>query len=93
MFAGKKSAQIREILISESAWEEMTCLFAPSLKSAVPPTNSGILCIIAAFFGNLPFFGAFALLTFEEIHMSLPHCPKCNSEYTYEDNGMYICPE
>ncbi|HAL7368604.1 TPA: fimbrial protein [Escherichia coli] len=32
MFAGKKSAQIREILISESTWEEMTCLFAPSLK-------------------------------------------------------------
>ncbi len=31
MFAGKKSAQIREILISESTWEEMTCLFAPSL--------------------------------------------------------------
>jgi hypothetical protein len=29
---GKKSAQIREILISESAWEEMTCLFAPSLR-------------------------------------------------------------
>ncbi|MDV1451373.1 hypothetical protein RZQ54_29015, partial [Raoultella planticola] len=27
------SAQIREILISESAWEEMTCLFAPSLGS------------------------------------------------------------
>ncbi|MBL3241073.1 hypothetical protein ELP43_09170 [Klebsiella pneumoniae] len=34
MFAGKKSAQIREILISESAWEEMTCLFAPSLYDA-----------------------------------------------------------
>ncbi|MFT3017225.1 hypothetical protein ACMWJ3_28605, partial [Klebsiella quasipneumoniae] len=33
VFAGKKSAQIREILISESAWEEMTCLFAPSLRS------------------------------------------------------------
>ena len=32
MFAGKKSAQIREILISESAWEEMTCLFAPSIE-------------------------------------------------------------
>ncbi|MBK2511552.1 dibenzothiophene desulfurase, partial [Klebsiella pneumoniae] len=28
-----KSAQIREILISESAWEEMTCLFAPSLEA------------------------------------------------------------
>ncbi|MGP3215632.1 hypothetical protein ACTVQY_26380, partial [Klebsiella pneumoniae] len=25
--------QIREILISESAWEEMTCLFAPSLAA------------------------------------------------------------
>lgn len=35
MFAGKKSAQIREILISESAWEEMTCLFAPSLVKYV----------------------------------------------------------
>ncbi|HAV3686252.1 TPA: hypothetical protein JIE88_003827, partial [Acinetobacter baumannii] len=34
MFAGKKSAQIREILISESAWEEMTCLFAPSLEGS-----------------------------------------------------------
>ncbi len=32
MFAGKKSAQIREILINESAWEEMTCLFALSLS-------------------------------------------------------------
>ncbi|MBL2614851.1 curli production assembly/transport protein CsgE, partial [Klebsiella pneumoniae] len=29
------SAQIREILISESAWEEMTCLFAPSLSQAI----------------------------------------------------------
>ncbi|MGL0731355.1 hypothetical protein ACSTCJ_23630, partial [Klebsiella pneumoniae] len=34
VFAGKKSAQIREILISESAWEEMTCLFAPSLGNS-----------------------------------------------------------
>jgi protein PhnA len=31
--------------------------------------------------------------TFEDTDMSLPHCPKCNSEYTYEDNGMFICPE
>ena len=37
MFAGKKSAQIREILISESAWEEMTCLFAPSLDNDAAP--------------------------------------------------------
>jgi hypothetical protein len=37
VFAGKKSAQIREILISESAWEEMTCLFAPSLASPSCP--------------------------------------------------------
>lgn len=24
---------------------------------------------------------------------SLPKCPQCHSEYTYEDAGMYICPE
>jgi len=30
---------------------------------------------------------------FEDTDMQLPHCPKCNSEYTYEDNGMFICPE
>ncbi|KAB2333182.1 alkylphosphonate utilization protein [Cytobacillus depressus] len=24
---------------------------------------------------------------------NLPNCPKCNSEYTYEDGGLFICPE
>jgi protein PhnA len=24
---------------------------------------------------------------------ALPPCPKCNSEYTYEDNILFICPE
>lgn len=24
---------------------------------------------------------------------NLPNCPKCNSEYTYEDGTMYVCPE
>lgn len=23
----------------------------------------------------------------------LPNCPKCNSEYTYEDNNLLVCPE
>ncbi|MGD2119719.1 MAG: zinc ribbon domain-containing protein YjdM [Chromatiales bacterium] len=23
----------------------------------------------------------------------LPNCPKCGSEYTYEDGVMYVCPE
>ena len=23
----------------------------------------------------------------------LPQCPKCSSEYTYEDGDMYVCPE
>ena len=23
----------------------------------------------------------------------LPNCPKCGSEYTYEDGNMYVCPE
>ena len=25
--------------------------------------------------------------------MSLPKCPKCGSEYTYEDGSMLVCPE
>lgn len=25
--------------------------------------------------------------------MSLPNCPKCNSEYSYQDGDMLICPE
>lgn len=24
---------------------------------------------------------------------TLPNCPKCNSEYTYEDGLMLVCPE
>jgi protein PhnA len=24
---------------------------------------------------------------------TLPACPKCNSEFAYEDGGLYICPE
>lgn len=24
---------------------------------------------------------------------NLPNCPKCNSEYTYEDENLFICPE
>lgn len=22
-----------------------------------------------------------------------PHCPKCNSEYTYHDGNLFVCPE
>jgi protein PhnA len=24
---------------------------------------------------------------------ALPNCPKCSSEYTYEDGTQYVCPE
>ncbi len=24
---------------------------------------------------------------------ALPHCPQCKSEYTYEDQSLYVCPE
>ncbi|MEI9901761.1 MAG: zinc ribbon domain-containing protein YjdM [Hyphomicrobium sp.] len=24
---------------------------------------------------------------------TLPPCPKCNCEYTYEDRSLYVCPE
>ncbi len=25
--------------------------------------------------------------------IALPPCPKCNSEFTYEDGSLYVCPE
>ena len=25
--------------------------------------------------------------------MSIPKCPKCGSEYVYEDGELYVCPE
>ncbi|ABS23753.1 MULTISPECIES: zinc ribbon domain-containing protein YjdM [Bacillus cereus group] len=24
---------------------------------------------------------------------NVPNCPKCNSEYTYEDGALFVCPE
>jgi protein PhnA len=24
---------------------------------------------------------------------NLPNCPKCASEFTYEDGGLFVCPE
>lgn len=29
----------------------------------------------------------------EENMKPLPNCPKCNSEYTYEDGSILVCPE
>jgi protein PhnA len=29
----------------------------------------------------------------EKIMYDLPNCPKCNSEYTYEDGNILVCPE
>ncbi|MGF9336129.1 propanediol/glycerol family dehydratase large subunit, partial [Klebsiella pneumoniae] len=43
-----KSAQIREILISESAWEEMTCLFAPSFAQEIINKNRNGLEVVKA---------------------------------------------
>ncbi len=28
-----------------------------------------------------------------DIMSTLPNCPSCNSEYTYEDGSLYVCPE
>ncbi|MBP2078764.1 zinc ribbon domain-containing protein YjdM [Oceanobacillus polygoni] len=25
--------------------------------------------------------------------IEVPNCPKCNSEYTYEDGNFFVCPE
>jgi len=43
---------------------------------------------------EIPVLQSFLIfILFEVNNMQLPHCPQCNSGYTYEDNGMFICPE
>ncbi|WP_407205349.1 hypothetical protein [Citrobacter freundii] len=42
---------MREILISESAWEEMTCLFAPSLAFRMYD-NAGLATITGKLYGR-----------------------------------------
>jgi protein PhnA len=66
------------------------------LKKEYHRQKWGLTLYLTPFSANCRVFGwrfpaPFALL--EDTDMSLPHCPKCNSEYTYEDNGMFICPE
>jgi len=29
----------------------------------------------------------------KDLMSNLPKCPQCNSEYTYEDGSLYVCPE
>ncbi len=31
-------------------------------------------------------------ITLKEMTMSLPNCPKCAAEYTYEDGALLVCP-
>ena len=31
-------------------------------------------------------------ITADEEIMSLPNCPKCDAEYTYEDGALLVCP-
>ena len=31
-------------------------------------------------------------ITADEEIMSLPNCPNCDAEYTYEDGALLVCP-
>ncbi len=53
MFTGEQSARIREILISEPAWEEMTCLFALSLSDGFIPDARSLRRLVT-FYGKTP---------------------------------------
>ncbi|SSW85886.1 Uncharacterised protein [Klebsiella pneumoniae] len=76
MFAGKKSAQIREILISESAWEEMTCLFAPSLTYLKLSTH---------FWGSRESYFGFAIAG---ILFLIMHCRYCAKNVVIKNDGL-----
>jgi protein PhnA len=49
------------------------------------PDKDAILC---AYLFHLFYFSLFF-----EVLMDLPNCPKCQSEYTYADGDLLICPE
>lgn len=34
-----------------------------------------------------------AVVWCDEFVSALPACPKCGSEYAYEDGGVFVCPE
>ncbi|WP_340637484.1 hypothetical protein [Enterobacter roggenkampii] len=67
------------MLISESAWEEMTCLFAPSLENASFTSSSNIIKSINSFLDvNIGGFAKFpslaSALTDYDIVCHLRHC-------------------
>ncbi|HBW2991599.1 TPA: hypothetical protein MEW43_004689 [Klebsiella pneumoniae] len=66
LFAGKKSAQIREILISESAWEEMTCLFAPSLNDVSLTYKGGRAAFCFIIDSGVTWWGMYSLFDRDE---------------------------
>ena len=41
----------------------------------------------------LPSFYRYDVTAKDNNMSALPACPKCNSEFTYEDGSLYICPE
>ncbi|MFY7374499.1 hypothetical protein ACOTXK_00005, partial [Enterobacter cloacae complex sp. IR5376] len=69
--------QIREILISESAWEEMTCLFAPSLNIVPFRSQERI-----AFHLNWK-------VNIVKIPMSVKHCCNMLSIFSLKNNVLF----
>ncbi|MDJ7170224.1 hypothetical protein LEI99_15035, partial [Salmonella enterica] len=69
-----------EILISESAWEEMTCLFAPSLTCHI----AEVICInvlIAIQNNRLYFLRIMALCIINDSHRRKKVSKLCNSGF------------
>src|ERR1700688_25925 len=72
-------------------------------RNRLVPTRRRLLQVAGAGLGRRTdrsrrtalYFRAFiAFVRHKGLHMSaLPPCPKCKSEFTYQDGGVYICPE
>ncbi|KVJ04504.1 hypothetical protein AWS41_00340, partial [Enterobacter hormaechei subsp. xiangfangensis] len=83
-----KSAQIREILISESAWEEMTCLFAPSLAHLKKQIHyNRVMYIAVLHLRHLPH----RLIIFIYDHKDIFYVPQkvITHEYINHDHCVY----
>src|SRR5690606_4550929 len=64
---------------------DLRCWFHPNVLSMSGPYKDAILW---AYLFHLFYFSLFF-----EVLMALPNCPKCQSEYTYADGDLLICPE
>lgn len=71
----------------------------PSRERNEPRISISQLSLSSSGITDITLFGCFACNKIELVieggkkMSAIPNCPKCNSEYTYEDGALFVCPE